>query len=669
MAEVYRAKQLGHGGFEKIVAVKRILPQYAESDDFKEMFLQEASLSAHLQHPNIVQTYSNGEVSGYLFLTMEYVDGKNLRQILAKVDRQKKRIPIEYSLYVIAEAAKGLHYAHDFVDERSGQGMNIVHRDMSPQNVMLGYDGTVKIVDFGIAKMAAQAESTRAGVLKGKFGYMSPEQARGMNLDRRTDVFALGIILFELLTQRRLFASDDDMRTLRLVKECRIPRPSKYNPSIGPKLDHIVLKALAKEKSERYASAYEFYEDLQRLVQESYPKFIGGGDFSKFMRGTFVEEIREEKLKREKLHREAPALLDDSRHEDVPESEEAPAPRAKRAAPEAGGATVVDDEQPTQISNAMDSVEGLDVPELGDASAKTGLSHSAAFSDPEPPRLTELQLESPKIDGPRTQLQPIGSRDLPPSSDFASSSNTHIAPVYIENNPTRTYMRPPKRKRNPAKLRRLSYVALILIGVISYLAQEETPSAPPAQVAETPSVEKGSETIVEAAKPVEATPEITRSNASENAPSAAEVAEAPTPAPVAPAPLPESVVVAPSVVEPELVVPQISREPSIKVQDNRDTRVAVESPAASDSAAPAAQGHLPGYLSITSYPRADRIMIDGQMRRGPASEPLTGPISRLELPPGRYEIVLQNSTYGVSWHGTVIIRSQRISSLEDVVLK
>jgi len=313
MAEVYRAIQQGYGGFEKVVAVKRILPHFASDEEFKNMFVMEAQLSGHLQHPNVVQVFSNGESEGYLYLVMEFVDGKNLRQLLARADKQKVRIPIESACYIIAEAAKGLDYAHSYIDEKTGIGMEIVHRDMSPQNIMLSYDGGVKIVDFGIAKAAARSEHTRAGVLKGKFGYMSPEQAHGMPIDRRSDIFALGIIFFELLTQRRLFSHDDDMRTLQLIRECNVPRPSKYNPSISPALDRIVLKALAKNRSDRYATAGELYSELQRFMNQKYHQFLPT-DFAKFLKTKiFQEDILNERKKREVAAAEAPARLGSSR--------------------------------------------------------------------------------------------------------------------------------------------------------------------------------------------------------------------------------------------------------------------------------------------------------------------------------------------------------------------
>jgi serine/threonine protein kinase len=308
MAEVYRAIQFGHGGFEKIIALKRILPHYAADDEFKHMFQMEANLSGLLQHPNVVQIFTNGESDGYLFLLMEFVDGKNVRQLLARADKKRIKIPIQFSCYMVSEACKGLEYAHNFADPKTGEGLNIVHRDMSPQNLMLSYDGAVKIVDFGIAKAAARSENTRAGILKGKFGYMSPEQAQGMPLDKRTDVFAMGIILFELLTQRRLFSHDDDMRTLQLVRDCNVPRPSKYNPDVGPTLDRIVLKALTKNKADRYESAGELYADLIRFMNSRYPEFIPT-DFSKFLRKIFETDIQEEKKKREKIASEMPARL------------------------------------------------------------------------------------------------------------------------------------------------------------------------------------------------------------------------------------------------------------------------------------------------------------------------------------------------------------------------
>ncbi|MEZ4815094.1 MAG: serine/threonine-protein kinase [Bdellovibrionota bacterium] len=308
MAEVFRAKQLGHAGFEKTVAVKRILPHFATSDDFKNMFRLEANLSAMLQHTNITQVFNNGEYDGYLYLVMEFVDGKNLRQLLARADKVKLRIPLEISCYIVSETLKGLDYAHGYHDERTGEALNIVHRDVSPQNVMLGYQGSVKVVDFGIAKAASKSENTRAGVLKGKFGYMSPEQARGEALDRRSDIFSMGIILWELITQRRLFTYEDEMKTLEKVRECKIPRPSEKNPTIPYALEKIVLRALEKDPAARYSTCGEFYSELVRYMNDRHPNFIPT-DFTRFMKEFYKEDIAEEKKRREKLNAEAPAFM------------------------------------------------------------------------------------------------------------------------------------------------------------------------------------------------------------------------------------------------------------------------------------------------------------------------------------------------------------------------
>ena len=315
MAEVYRAKQVGHGGFQKTVALKRILPQYASKEDFKRMFREEANLSAVLQHPNIVQIFSNGEQDKYLYLVMEYVNGKNVRQLLAACDKAKIRIPIDVSCYIIAEAAKGLACAHDAIDELNQRPLNIIHRDVSPQNLMLSYNGLVKIVDFGIAKAANQSEETRAGVLKGKFGYMSPEQAQGMTLDSRSDIFSLGIVLFEMLTQRRLFTTKDDMKTLKLVQQCRVPRPSKYNPSVESALDNIVLKALSKDRSDRYQSAEDFFYELQSYISQKHPQFKLKKLSSMLMK-IFSDKIKKEKEKQQKANEELAAFSFDL--EDIP---------------------------------------------------------------------------------------------------------------------------------------------------------------------------------------------------------------------------------------------------------------------------------------------------------------------------------------------------------------
>ncbi|NCN41871.1 protein kinase [bacterium] len=415
MAEVYRAVHQGYGGFEKIVAVKRILPHFASDEEFKNMFTMEANLSGLFMHPNIVQIYSNGEAEGYLYLVMEFVDGRNVRQLLARCDKAKTRIPIEYSSYMIAEAAKGLDYAHSFVDQKTGQDMEIVHRDMSPQNIMLSYDGSVKIVDFGIAKAAARSEHTRAGVLKGKFGYMSPEQSNGMPIDRRTDIFALGIIFFELLTQRRLFSHDDDMRTLQLIRECNVPRPSKYNPTVSPALDRIVLKALAKNRNERYQTAGEFYADLQRFINQKYPNFLPM-EFAKFLKEkAFTDDIAKDKAKREALAADAPARLG--------------SPQAsKRKLQGAPNKEAPKDKDSTQVGFDDDDSEATVVSEIRDMAGVMDEVVIHMEEEEQAPPVLEAQEEAKKKASTRiTESDAEGESSLPePKMELTSSDEEEV---------------------------------------------------------------------------------------------------------------------------------------------------------------------------------------------------------------------------------------------------
>jgi serine/threonine protein kinase len=309
MAEVFRAKQYGHSGFEKTVAVKRILPSYSASEEFKTMFRMEANLSAQLQHPNIAQVFSNGSLGEYLYIVMEFVDGKNLRQLFVKAEKTRTAIPTELACFVVCEAAKGLDFAHTFHDEKTGQSLDIVHRDVNHQNIMLSYDGGVKIVDFGVAKAAdPEAHKTKAGVLKGKISYMSPEQVRGKSIDCRTDIFSLGIVLWELLAGRPLFMTDDEFETLENVRNCEIPDLIEINSSIKPSLNAIVKMALAKNPDERYQTSRAFYSSLQRYLNEHHPQFIQS-DVSAYLRDLFKQEIAEEKARKEKINTEAKLYL------------------------------------------------------------------------------------------------------------------------------------------------------------------------------------------------------------------------------------------------------------------------------------------------------------------------------------------------------------------------
>jgi len=296
MAEVFLTRQGGANGVNKLVAIKRILPQYSENPEFIEMFKEEAKIAVNLNHSNVVSIYDFGIERGQFYLVMEFVEGQNLRQVLNHLKKENKEFSAEQIIYIVKEVASGLDHAHRCLDSETGRPLNITHRDMSPQNVMISFEGEVKIVDFGIAKTETQVEQTRAGTIKGKFGYMSPEQAEGLQLDSRTDVFSLGIVLWELLAKDRLFTAPNEGETLRKVRDCQIPSLRKINPTISAELERICNKALAKDKSIRYQSAAAFHKDLNRFLNTQYPDFAAQ-DFSKSMKSLFNRMYLENRRK------------------------------------------------------------------------------------------------------------------------------------------------------------------------------------------------------------------------------------------------------------------------------------------------------------------------------------------------------------------------------------
>ncbi len=296
MAEVYLSKSTGAVGVNKFVAIKRILPQYSDHQEFIDMFKEEAKIAVNLNHGNVVSIYDFGVEKSQFFLVMEYVEGRNLRQILNELKKSNTQFTIEQIVFMIKEVAAGLDHAHRCIDGTTGRPLNIVHRDMSPQNIMVSFEGEVKIIDFGIAKAETQMEATKAGTLKGKYGYMSPEQADGQNIDPRTDIFSMGIVLWELLANDRLFTSNSEAAILRKIRECQVPSIRKINPSIPPELERIVNKALAKDRSLRYQTAAALHRDLNRFLNTQYPEF-SPHDFSVFMKNAFSQVFLEQRRK------------------------------------------------------------------------------------------------------------------------------------------------------------------------------------------------------------------------------------------------------------------------------------------------------------------------------------------------------------------------------------
>ena len=290
MAEIFLARAPGAGGIGKFVAIKRILPQYSDNQEFVEMFKREAKIAVNLSHSNIVSIYEFGVQNSQFFLVMDYVEGRNLRQILNKLKSANQHLGVDQVVFMIKEVAAGLDHAHRCLDGSTGKPLNITHRDISPQNVMISFEGEVRIVDFGIAKDETQMEATRAGTIKGKFGYMSPEQAEGQMVDLRTDIFSLGIVLWEMLASDRLFIANNEVNTLRKIRDCQVPPLKKFNPNIHPELERIVMKTLSKDRNLRYQTAAALHRDLSRYLNRQFPDF-SSHDFSVFIKTLFADDI------------------------------------------------------------------------------------------------------------------------------------------------------------------------------------------------------------------------------------------------------------------------------------------------------------------------------------------------------------------------------------------
>ncbi len=328
MAQLYRAKIIGVQGFEKFIAIKMILPHLAEEKELVSSFIDEAKLAALLNHQNIVQIYDFGELEGSNFITMEYLFGKDLRAILAKAREFDMPLGLEYGLFVTSRICAGLEYAHT-VKDFQGTPLNIIHRDISPQNVIVTYQGDVKIVDFGIAKAATQSTATQVGMIKGKVAYMSPEQAAGKPVDHRSDIFSLGILLYELVTGFKLFKGEDTLQILARVREADFDSPELVVGGLPPKLYAILNRALAKDVGERYQSCAEMLADIEEALYEQGLRPSARG-LAQYMRNLFEKEITaEEALMRDAAG--APNPEEAVRPEAVPE----PAPPKQEAPPSA----------------------------------------------------------------------------------------------------------------------------------------------------------------------------------------------------------------------------------------------------------------------------------------------------------------------------------------------
>lgn len=293
MAEIFLARQEGLEGFEKTICIKRIRPHLSSQPNFVRMFLNEAKLAAQLNHPNIAQIYDLGRIADSYFIAMEYISGRDMSRIIPKAEKAGIPFPMIYALRIASNVCEGLYYAHTKTDAY-GSPLNVVHRDVTPENVLVGFNGTVKIVDFGIAKANTQIEQTRAGEIKGKLSYMSPEQAMGAQLDARSDIFALGSVLYEWVTGYKLFTGENEMAILKSIIDGKIYPPSYFKEDVPETVERILMKALEKDKEKRYQSAWEMQFDIDTYLASS--EFTPSNiHMSNFLKQIFGDEIEREK--------------------------------------------------------------------------------------------------------------------------------------------------------------------------------------------------------------------------------------------------------------------------------------------------------------------------------------------------------------------------------------
>ena len=301
MAEVFNAIFFGIHGFEMPIIIKRILPSLSANEKFVDMFVIEAKIYVALQHQNIVQIYDFNKFQDQYFIALEFVEGRDLKTLLQTLQKNSQRLPIEQALFIAHQISHGLEYAHTRCDD-NGENLGLVHRDLSPANILLSYTGEVKVADFGIAKAKMHVEITDAGVLKGKYKYMSPEQARGEEIDHRSDIFAVGILLYEMTTGFPLFQANSDVELLEKVRNAEYIEPRKHNPALSPRLNKIICRALHPSPHGRFQSI----KDLQEAIAgEMHPHTVSSltRGLSLLMDDTFAESKRTDRERR-KLNRD-----------------------------------------------------------------------------------------------------------------------------------------------------------------------------------------------------------------------------------------------------------------------------------------------------------------------------------------------------------------------------
>ncbi len=456
-AEIYLARIGGEAGFEKYVVVKCLHDHLADDPEFVNMFLDEARLGAQLDHSNIVQTLELGEENHRYYMVMEFLAGMSLAQIARKAKGRVPggRVPVPLALGIVAQACAGLHYAHQRTTA-SGQPLNIVHRDVSPQNLVVTFEGMVKLVDFGIAKAAVRETKTKSGTIKGKFAYMSPEQCLAQPVDRRTDVFALGTIVHELLTGRRLFKRGSTYETYQAIVAGHVPTPSSVNHELDPALDPVVMKALAYRKEERYPTAEAFGEALLKVLHQR-GKSVSASDVARFLDEFFAKELEEHSQRMRELIEGRQTSTIDEMQWDATDGDSNVAAQMPDELPEIGGEGDDIEGEATRIElNPLERVqemhEQVSTGRAQSESDEATRAMSKASVTPAPsPAPSKVPSRVPDI-APRRTLAPGGGapmaarpRPRPPSSPGSVPAGKH-KPAAPRPQPSRPATAAPEQK-------------------------------------------------------------------------------------------------------------------------------------------------------------------------------------------------------------------------------
>jgi serine/threonine-protein kinase len=418
MAEVWVAHSVSVAGFKKKVAIKRILPGLLKDDRFVRMFLDEARLSLHFNHANVVTVFDLGKSDETYFIVMEYVEGTTLKQVLEYLQERGRRVPLALVLWILIETLKGLEYAHNLGDPETDEPLHVVHRDISPPNLLISWNGEVKLTDFGLAKATTQLESTDAGVVKGKCSYLSPEAAHGQPVDGRTDVFAVGILGYEMLTMRRLFLGDTDYQTVESIRAAEVPSIRAQNPDVSDQLEQIIRKSLARDLDQRYRNAAEFAEDLLEYLFANRLK-VSARDLSDLLAD--MRRIREAKEAQDKAAgKREMTLIEELMAEELANFRSIDDESDQGHAAETGSRSLLDDD----FDSSAPLVEGLDdLIGPGPAGPVGSAGHDDDHPMP-PPRASATPNTS--ISSPHTRASsapiPTAPEDLPDAEELPTAA-------------------------------------------------------------------------------------------------------------------------------------------------------------------------------------------------------------------------------------------------------